>query len=300
LERAGIVLLPFLLLVPQDGPTEEVACATRGPHVSRAFHYRQPALRGGARPVVLRGALVDEPDAPCLVIAMRSEAAAGGYDPLAHHVASHGCAALGVVRTLRDGATGDATSESWWRYADAVDGALWQLRAEAETPESPLHHRIDLARTVLLAEGDGALSIGPAVAKNGALRGLILIDPPAPGPALGWIASVRAPLLVVATEAPGRAPAEAWFNAAASEQGQRWLVELSTERSIGDAPPDDDGVLQRDVRALVTAFVDVHLNPDGRVPPSFAELAAHGTIDRTVRGGAASLPVVRPDAAGGR
>src|SRR5262249_49727091 len=144
---------------------------------------------------------------------------------------------------------------------------------EASTPESPLFGRIDPGRAVLLAEGDGALSIGPAAADTPNLRGLVVIDPPEAGPATGWLATLRVPVLVIATAAPGRASAEAWFNAGGSEEGRRWLVELQTERSIGASAPDEDGVLQRDLRALVTAFVDVHLNLDGRVPPGFAELA---------------------------
>jgi hypothetical protein len=285
LERAGNVLLPFLLLAAGSG--SEPSHAARGRHSVRPVAYREPSLLGGERPVVLRGALPDAQSAPWAAIAVSPDAAPGAYDALARHLASHGCAALAVERVASEG----APAETWWRYSEALGAAVFQVRAEADAPESEYHGRLDRARLLLVADGEGAWAAARVAAQLTNLRGVVLIDPPEPGPALPWLARLHAPLVVIASASSSAGCAEAWFNAAATDEGRRWLVELRTSRPAGAAAAGSDGVLLRDLRALVTAFADAELNLSEGVAPDFADAARRGTIDRRVRGGSAALPI---------
>jgi len=282
--RAGIVLLPVLWLGGTAG--EESSHAARGPHATRPLAYDEPALRGGTRRVVVRGALPDVEAAPWVLIASRAQAAAGRYEALAQHVASHGCAAFAAARA-------EGAPEPWLRYADAVGAALWQLRAECGVPESPLHARIDPFRLVLIADGEGAAAAARVAAELPSLRGIVLIDPPVHGPALGWIAGVRAPLLAIATSEGRAERAAAWFNASGAEPGRRWLVEFEIDEARAAAPAAPDSVLESDLRGLVTAFLDVQFNLGAGVAPPFEELAQEGRIDRRVHGAAGALAAGR-------
>jgi len=284
LERAGTVLLPFLLPALLAG--SENPYAARGRHATEPFISEQPSLRGGSRPVLLRGALPDVLAAPCAFVAARPDAPRESYDALADHLASHGCATFVVERV---------EGEPWFRYGDAIAAAIWQVRAQAETPESPLHGRLDATHVLLIADGAGAAAAAHAAAKLPSLRGFALIDPGEPGPALARLAQVRAPFLAVAATASGPSLAEAWFDASHADEGQRWLVEFETTRLLSPGPQDERSVLQRDLRALLTAFADVELNLHDGVAPPFSELARRGSVDRVVRGGAAAIPLARAD-----
>jgi hypothetical protein len=296
LERRELALLPFLLLpllapratgragrlLPvQDDPRAAAAeCPSftaRGPKATEPFAYRDRSLRGGRRPVSLRGALPRAGRSPWVVVAARPGAGEDAYDALCDHLASHGCAAFVVER---------GADESWWRYAEALSTAIWQARAESAAPRSRLHERLDVGRLLLVADGGGAPAAARAAADLPDLRGLVLIEPGASDGAIGWLGRARVPLLALSSGAPGGERAAAWFEAAGAEPGERWLVELETERPLAPSAADAGTLLHGDVRALVAAYCEAQLRLRDGEASSFDELARAGRIDRRIRGGA--------------
>jgi len=183
--------------------------------------------------------------------------------------------------------------EPWWRYAEVLGAAVWQVRAQLETQGSPWRGKVDGARLLLIGDGDGAAAAARVAAELADLRGLLLIDPGEPGAALPWLAHLRGPFLAVATAAPGSAAARRWFDAISGAAGRRWVVEFQTERSLAASPDATGAVLRRDVRAVVTAFAGVELDLIAHAPPSLPELVRRGPIDRRVIGDVPTPPLAR-------
>jgi hypothetical protein len=267
----------------------------------------EPSLAGGTRPLLLRGMVPAEPERspPLVLIAASSTTPSRDYDRLLDALARHGCAAFVVERF--DGPTESGRGrepEPWWRYADAIAHAAWQLRAEARShavQSSSTRGELDADGTLLVAHGDGAAAAARAAAQTECVRGVALLDAEPAGPALAWIARSQAPLLVVASNDARADASREWFVAGGAPPSSRWLVEISGSAPLAPTAPassadpiDDGSFLERDVDALIVHFADARLAPPDLARPSTAEFARHGFVDRVVTTGDRALAPATP------